>query len=270
LHAYPQFRFTTACRYVQSFTPQTAAFPNYVYPPNLTSPTDPYLANVALLCHFDGTAGSTTITDSGPNGYTITRSVNSGTTAVSLVTSTSEGGGTRFGTSSCQLNAGYSPSTYGSFSLPTSQTPLNMSTGDFTIEFWIARNGQPNPTGQNGYVFSCGTASLEGFTTNASSGQQFEVTYNGTALVTGLTCVMDDAWHAIAITRQTGTIYLLIDGVVQGSAALANAVDFGGSSYGRRSSSDTTMMSCNLMDELRITKGVSRYNSNYTLQRGPF
>lgn len=260
-----ELRFTANfARYTANYAVATSAFPTFVYPPNLTSPTDPYLSNVALLCHFDGANNSTTLTDSSLNAFTLTRTASG--TSTKLVNTSSEGGIDRFGNACLQMNAGYTPGSAnsGNFSLPASQTPLNMGTGDFTVEFWLARNGQVS----NGYIFSCGSTSFElSFTTNNT---QLTATMNGTVVCTGVTNILDDTWHAVAVSRQSGTLYVLVDGILEATGSMSNAVDFGGSIWGRRTTSDTTTISCILMDELRITKGIARYTCNYTLQRNTF
>ena len=268
-----EFRFTTACRYTTNYRVQTAAFPNYVQAPNLTAPSDDHWGNVALLAHFEGPNANSTaaIVDSGPYNYTITRSTSgsAGTAPLEFVSSTSEGGGARWGTTSLALNTGYSPTFYGNFALPSSQTPLNLGTGDFTVEFWMGRNGQPVAT--TSYLFSCGSSSLECATaTGTNSGQNLLITYNGSTILTSLVAIMDDAWHAIALVRLSGVLQLYIDGNFQGQIAFTSSVDFGGSAWGRRSAGATTTVMCSLIDELRITNGFGRYYTNYLPQRNAF
>jgi hypothetical protein len=267
-----EFRFTTACRYTSNYRVQTAAFPNYSQAPNLTAPTDDNYGSVALLCHFEGTVNSTTATivDSGPYNYTITRSETSGTTGtLEFVSSTAEGGGARFGSTSLALNTGYSPTSYGAFVLPSSQTPLNL-TGDFCVEFWMGRNGQPSGGTSGSCMFSCGSTSLQCYTSGTgttSAGQILNVLYNGSIIMSSTSCIMDDAWHAIAITRFGTIMRLFVDGNLQAQTTSNSSFNFSGSLWGRTSSSD---INCVLIDELRISNGFGRYYTNYVPQRNAF
>ena len=82
---------------------------------------DPFYSAVSLLLPMDGTNGSTAFTDSGPNALTITAV---GNTQIS--TTQSKYGGA----------SGYFDGT-GDYLSISPNTAIDLSSGDFTIEFWI-------------------------------------------------------------------------------------------------------------------------------------
>lgn len=84
---------------------------------------DPYLANVSLLLHLDGTDGSTTITDSSPTPKTATA-------FVSAKISTTQ---SAFGGSSGFITAA---SNYSRIEVPD-HADFAFGSGDFTVEFWV-------------------------------------------------------------------------------------------------------------------------------------
>lgn len=118
---------------------------------------DPYFSAVALLCHFDGTSGTTTFTDSSSNNKNLT-----------VVTAGSQIINTRkvFGT--CSLSG------TGAFSITT--TNITFSTSDFTIEFWLY------PTANNLIIMSntTGAMALNLWQISLNSSGNIVFTYNTT------------------------------------------------------------------------------------------
>jgi hypothetical protein len=105
-----------------------------IYPPLITP--DPLFAEVSLLLHMDGLNGSTSFSDSSLNllNGVGTGNALSGATATSVSTMTVE-----FGTGSASFTSTSNiivPFTLGG--------PLDISTGPFTIEFWINPSAVPS------------------------------------------------------------------------------------------------------------------------------
>lgn len=90
-----------------------------------TAGTDPYFFYNTLLLPGNGTNGAqnNTFLDSSTNNFTVTRNGN-----------TTQGTFTPYG-SNWSNNFGGSTNYY--LTIPSGQTPLNLSTGDFTVECWV-------------------------------------------------------------------------------------------------------------------------------------
>ena len=157
---------------------------------------DPYFANVSLLLHMDGTNGSTTFTDSGPNARTMTASNASISTT-----------GTMSGFGQVGIFNGTSAYVYTSSSIA-------LNSNDFTIEFWCypldvrtfslydSRTNETNPNG-NGFVIG----------TNSS--QQW-VIYQASNRIVGPT-VTANAWSFISVQRIGTAVKMFLNGTQIGS-----------------------------------------------------
>ena len=207
---------------------------------------DPYWANVSLLLHMDGSNGSTTFTDSSSNTLAVTATGN-----VQISTAHSKFGGSSayFDGIGDRLDTG------------TGLAPLQMGTGDFTVEAFI------RPTSSvSGYKGLIGLASSYVETLYILSGQL--VWYNsGTAAGT----IAVDTWYHVAVSRQGTSLRVFIDGVLVDTST--NSTDI--TNYGARFTAGDSGFRANenfqgWMDELRITKGISRYSATFTPPTAPF
>lgn len=210
---------------------------------------DPFFASVTALLHFDGTNGSTTITDVKGNSWTAS--------AASLATA-----GALYGTASLSIPnvQGYVENTSGAWA--------SVGTGDFTIEWTQKLNslattafildGRPLDTA--GVYPSCyilTTGSINYFVDGAA-----RITSATGVIVTGVE-------QHIAISRVSGVTRLFVGGVQVGSDWTdasnypSNKIRFGRSAYTAGTAVD------GLFDELRITK-AGRYSSGFSLPLRPF
>lgn len=252
-------------RYPNPFTPPETSFSNFG-----SSVTDASYSSVALLLHADGADGSTTITDNSPTPKTNTAK---GDAALSTRLH-------KFGSAALKFN----PSGLGLIQV-ADHADLDL-TADFTIELWyfpttivpwgilMNRGGgigiaypayQLNIDGSdsNGYLNFSASSSNAGLEVGAESGATGRVGQ----LVAG-------QWHHIAITRQGNTWRTFLNGVAGWTTTASNVPydpsprgltiggRYDGSPWGSTVGAGTTV--AGYIDEVRISKGVSRYNAAFT------
>jgi hypothetical protein len=207
---------------------------------------DPYINNVSLLLHMDGADGSQTFTDSSTNNFQVTNF-----DQVQISTTFK-----KFGTGSARFdgNVDYLDVNY--------NDKLNLSNTDYTIEFWVrffGISGSP--------IFL--TTSIAGdfdwqlrLENNALKLKSFlgEVSANWIPVV--------DQWYHIAVVRSGSSTNLYIDGQQLASSNL-NPINNNTNSLKIGGRGDGASLFGNI-DELRITKGIARYTSNFIPQTAPF
>lgn len=234
---------------------------------SFTSYTDPYWRNVTSLLKFDGANNSTTFQD---EIYT-----NVWTRVSTPVISTAQ---SKFG-GSC---GSFSTGKY--ISCPANSGFTFSSTDDFTIECWvyiptgatftsneiplIAAGMQNTSSGGGGWDLTLGDNNplairLEKCYTTGSAPA---ATFNHSTTLTR------DTWYHVAVSRQAGTVYGFINGVLLGTSstlsgiALDNpnnrAVLIGSGSAGV--GADNYYPMNGYIDDMRVTNGICRYTSNFT------
>lgn len=213
---------------------------------------DPYFSNVSLLLHGNGTNGSTSIIDSSQTPQLATAI---GNTQISTVQS-------KFGDTSIATDG------TGDYVLLNTNMTIFEFSGDFTIEgfWWFNFNNlgyQPmlgsavsaDQTGFSLILESNNTLAFYGATTSI---------WNTVLLTSTIPTV--NTWHHIAVSRSGSTVRLFLNGTIQGSIGSSNfirsgsSLRIGGYQYfpgGARSLNG-------FIDEVRITKGISRYTGNFT------
>jgi hypothetical protein len=211
---------------------------------------DPNFANVSLLLHLDGTNGSTTFTDSSSNNLTMNRSGNSALSTTFV----------KYGTASVVWD-GNSDNLFTPFS-----ALFTFGTGDFTIEFWSYFNASFN-TGSGAILMSIGQSSSAYHLMYIGSTLRYR-TDSGSNLIIGAALNLSQ-WYHIALTRSGNDHRLFIDGT-QSGATWTNANNYTAQSlyFGANSSAQNNYLGN--MDEIRVTKGVARYTSNFTAPVAPF
>jgi len=219
---------------------------------------DIYFNDVSLLLHCDGTNGGTTFTDSSSNSLTVTPN---GDAQISTAQS-------KFGGAS-----GVFDGTGDYLSIP-STTELNFGTGDFTIEAWVRLISQTNDYGSilssNVGSFSSPSVFILCFGENAPLTNQRKKVAFGTfatnPIVLGTTLLNINQWYHIAVSRAGSTVRLFIDGIIENSATDTSSINFdsSGSRIGHNLWDGASGYFNGYIDDLRITKGVARYTSNFT------
>lgn len=233
--------------------------------------SDPYAAYVTLLCHFDGTNGQTTTTDSSLFAHPL-GSVFSGALLDTSVK--------KFGTAS--LKSSYIGGSVQIVSADAMQPEFDFSLArDFTVEAWVyidatdigtsmtfidveSVHGVNRPTLRMSLSTSGSdwTFSARGYHDNSST-PVFQLA--------GATIIPGNQWHHYALTR-TGTTYrIFLDGNLEDSATSSTTLDtpqptnrvcIGGA--------PSVEYMSGWVDEARFTMGVSRYTANFTPPSAPF
>jgi len=211
---------------------------------------DPYWANVSLLME---TATPSSFTDAtGKNSIT-----NHGTTVTDAQY--------QVGTSSAVFNG----SAY--LDMPTS-TDLQFVGGDFTIEAWIyttATNPQEIINQDNAFGYG------QTFQFGCSGGGTLHFLYfnggrNAINCVTSNTIPLS-TWTNVAVSRTGSTLKIFINGV-QGYSGTATTMDQGANptTIGGLTNGAYGYNFNGYIQQVRITKGVGRYTTDFTPSAQPF
>jgi hypothetical protein len=218
--------------------------------PQTKVPVDPVFNNVSLLLHGNGTNGSTTITDNSPTPKTVTAV---GNAQISTAQSKFGGASIAFDGTGDYLNT-------------PNDSAYKFGTSDFTVECWINTtditfdliNLLNNAVGNWGIVIF-------------ESEFYWQTAHGVTNLISAVPCssILNGAWNHIAITRSGSSLRLFFNGVLQGASPYTDNTNYNGS--GLLTVSDGVHGDLNgYIDDLRITKGVARYTSNFTPPAAPF
>lgn len=203
---------------------------------------DPYYSAVSLLLPMDGTNGSTTFTDSGPNAIAVTASGNA-----QISTTQSKYGGA----------SGYYDGSTGYLSL-TGNSSFQFGTGDFTVEAWVYISA--NAANQQTFLDTRGTATATPCTFGIY--QSKLAFYDGTMRQSSAT-ITTGQWYHCAACRSGGTLRLFIDGISYYSASSSTNFTTGANSiYIGRGFDAAAYYTNGYIDDLRVTK-YARYTSAF-------
>jgi hypothetical protein len=148
-----------------------------------------------------------------------------------------------------------------------SDPDFNFGTGSFTIDFWIYRNR----TSATEFLFDMRTTDPElSPVLQLNSSNQLLYYVNGSAVITSTSTIPGSTWTHIALSRNvvtgiaaTSETRMYINGTQEGSTYLDN------NNYGQRPVRIGANYQGNFgfyghIDDFRLTKGISRYVSNFT------
>jgi hypothetical protein len=203
-------------------------------------------SNVVLLLKFNGANGSTTFTDSSDYARTI---VGVGTAQISTAQS-------RFGGSSLLCDGN------GDYVYDNSVSQLFIDTSDYTIEGWFY-------TAETGVVRDLITWGLTPYWNiwkNATNQLIFSI--NGADRITGGTFT-PNTWNHVAVSRQSGTNRLFLNGALIGSYVDNTSVTAGVVRIGHYPGADASAFN-GYIDEVRITTDVARYTGAFTAPTSEF
>jgi hypothetical protein len=225
------------------------------------NPPDPYWDKVIFLSHFDGGADGISFIDQKNH---VIRAYNGAYIFPN--------GTPKFGPRSLAIAKGYVEFTGTDLELP----------GDFTIEGWYWFNALSGNTGLIGHS-QYAVAGNGNFILRCINGNgtiewiSYDGAYNGAtpnqAYIDGNVSggIPLRFWNHIAVTRQNGTIRIFLNGVLLGTGT-DNKILNAQSGYPIRigASSAYAQSVDGNADDIRITKGVARYISDFTIPSRAF
>lgn len=205
--------------------------------------TDPEPASpggTALLLHFDGTNGSTSVTDSSANAIACTAA---GTAEISTAQS-------KFGGASIYLD--------GAGCVQATDAALNPGTGNFTLEAWV----RPTSITFN-QIFSYRPATNASLAFYDDSGTS-RANYRYGRFDQPTSGYVVNEWHHVALVRSGGDVTLYLNGTSVASASGDGDIDTSTLTIGAVDENDTSETFIGYIDEVRVTIGSALYTSNFT------
>lgn len=210
---------------------------------NLSGGLDSY---TKLLLHFNGSDGATSTVDSSDSNHTVTFNGNA-----QLDTAQK-----KFGTASV-----YFDGTGDYLEMPV-YDEMKMGTGDFTVDFWVRFNSLPT---YSRLVTSTNDKVNDSTLLIRTAGSATQTFFGGT-IADGTTTLETGRWYHFAYVREGSTCTVYVDGRVDVSVTnsndLSNAIRWIGGYY----SVGPREFSNGWMDNLRISKGIARWTSEFTPQ----
>lgn len=210
---------------------------------------DIYWVDVVSLLHFDGTNGSTTFTDS--------KGLTTWTGYSSAALSTAQ---YKFAPSSL-LAAG------GPYIAANTPSAVALAGGDFTIECFIYLT----TIGTIATIYaSWNSASVLGIRVLVNSDNSIQFGTDGGSIQSAASVISANTWYYVAavLSGSTATVYLNGTSIVSGSIGTV-LTDTYATEIGRNLA-NTGWFFQGYIDELRVTKGIARYTSNFTPPTSPF
>lgn len=210
--------------------------------------SDPYFSSVSLLLHCDGSDASTSFPDNSNNAHTVTRI---GDAQVDTAQS-------KWGGASALFDGD------GDYLTIPDHTSVNLSTGDWTIEFWARWNTTASTYNifYNGAlagvrIKSSTTSLIFEASTDGGSSWNLSATSSTGVIGTG-------AWYHVAMVRSGSSFLLFVNGTQVASTTSASALyfDTSGMIIGRAGFGASAFNGW--LDDIRVTKGVARYTSSFS------
>ena len=171
----------------------------------------------------------------------------------------------QFGSAALYLNntAGATATDYATLE---ASNDFNFSTEDFAVEFFVYKQG----TGAEQILFDMRSTAVQvAPVVKIDSLGRLRYFINGTDVLTPTAVVPTGFWTHIALTRSAGQTRLFLNGFQAGSAYV-DSNNYGSLSITIGSGFDQSSAFQGYIDELRISKGVARYASNFAVPISEF
>lgn len=211
---------------------------------------DPFFDSVSLLLHND-TGNPVDFSKNNYSVYTL-----SGYISVSV---------RRFGAGSWFTN-----NNGGLYTPNTGAANLAMDTGDFTWEGWFYTT-QNTSNYQTFFDSRTAAASYaDGLYVGTNQGLTPIVYGTSGEIITGGSALSVNTWYHIALTRKGTDLRLFVNGTQTGSTATNSTNMSTQRLYMGIHTDGSSNRLYGFIDEIRVTKGVARYTSNFTAPNAPF
>ena len=209
---------------------------------------DTHFSKVTAMFNFDGSDGDTTTSGLDASNKNLTLTYNTG----DQLSNTQK----KFGATSLYVADNV---------ILSSSDGFNMGTGDFTLEAWFYFTSFANSFAMFDQWDSSGSTRNQLWHSTANDGK-LTWYYAGTSNIASANpAVSTGAWTHIALVRYSGTLKMYINGTAESDTA-SHSGQFGrshtmyfGDQHGGGAGAPQYYM-----DDLRITKGLARYTSNFT------
>jgi hypothetical protein len=207
--------------------------------------SDPNFANVVLLMGFEGTDASTTLTDESASAHAMTANGNAQIDTAQF----------KFGSSSLLLDGS------GDYASTPDHADWDFGSGDFTVEFWMRWNsvGATWLIGQWG-----GSRGSSSFIMYYENTNKIVLDCPGTSqLFSSVLTSNPNQWYHVCGERAGSVQRIYRDGVMIGKATGVTGSQINSTAALNIGAGTGIAGDLNgWMDEVRITKGVARYNSD--------
>ena len=210
---------------------------------------DDHFGKVTAMFNFDGSDGDTTGSGLDASNKNLTVSYSSG----DELSATQK----KFGATSLYVADNVTLSSSDGF---------NMGTGDFTIEAWYYFTSFSNSFGHYDQWAGSSTGAGNVQMWNSTSAQgKIKWYYNGSNNFTSSTTMSTGQWYHVAYVRESGTLKMYFNGTVD-SNTQSYSSQFGktGTVYLGDQHAGGGGAPQYYIDDLRVTKGLARYTSNFT------
>ena len=209
---------------------------------------DTHFSKVTALFNFDGSDGDTTTSGLDSSNKNLTVSYSSG----DQLSNTQK----KFGATSLYVADNVTISSSDGF---------NMGTGDFTIEAWYYFTSFSNSFGIYDQYAGSGTGTGNSQLWFSPSASSLRVYYNGNNKFELSGTFSTGQWYHIAVVRSSGTIKVYVNGTAD-STTQSYTGQFGktGTLYLGDQHAGGGGAPQYYIDDLRVTKGLARYTSNFT------
>jgi hypothetical protein len=205
---------------------------------------DQYYNSCSLILHFNGTNNSTTFTDNSPNNFTVTST--NGAKITSSITKFGNGSGFFDGTND-YLSVADSPA-------------LRVLAGNCTIETWFYAVSTPSSI-YGGPIITKASAST-GWELRYTNSNRLSLVYPGViAYDFGPNPLSLNTWYNVTIVKSGSTVKGYVNGI---EYAIASSVPAETSQALVIGSNPGYGYFNGYIDELRITKDISRYSASFT------
>jgi hypothetical protein len=204
-----------------------------------------------LLAHFDGANGSTDFVDSAGR-HTLTAH-----------------GNAQISTAQAKFGQSLKCNATGDFVRAPASSDFDFGSGDFTLE-WFMRYTATNQFA----ILDLASGQAENLVLLYNGGYDYWVYWNGGGeyYIRGNTPEMrDGAFHHHAVVRHASVMYYYLDGVLLGSnSSLASSAKGNATSNFEFGNIYSPSPAEFYIDELRISKGIARWTSNFTPPTAPY